>query len=52
MTIEGLRDTFKLNGSTIPSTTNIVSYFPTLTYQPCRFTKLTIDSGTVIVYKK
>ena len=52
LNIEGLSSEYKLNGSEISSTENLTDYFPTLTYQPCKFTKLTIDSGKVIVYKK
>ncbi len=52
MTLDGVDSKFKLNGSIIADDENLVSYFPTLSYQPCEFTKLTIDSGKVIVYKK
>lgn len=52
MNLEGVGSKFKLNGSVIDPTTNLASYFPTTVYQPCSFTKLTIDSGTIIVYKK
>jgi len=52
MTLDGVDSKFKLNGSIIANDENLVSYFPTLSYHPCAFTKLTIDSGKVIVYKR